>query len=89
MARFTVTPATLQNASRLLSTGSTMTGATPAAGAAGDTPAAGAWSEFAQAVEQIHRDVYTAMEGLSSTTAVAARAYQIADDSARCSLEPN
>lgn len=86
MAFFQVTVENLQGASAMLS--SDMFGGAPmSAGAAAGTPVAGAWSQFTDHAEQALRASRETVGGLSRTLSLAGRAYEIADQSAACTLQ--
>jgi hypothetical protein len=84
MAGFAVSAGNLLEASALLSAPEVeMLGC---GGAAAGTPVAGVWSEFVDAADRISRDSYSGVTGLSRGLGLAARAYEVADQSARASF---
>lgn len=87
MSSFSVSAAQLQDASRSVSGVDCRVTLSGQGGAASGTPAAGAWSQFADAADGVGAKLDVAAEDLARALSLAARAYQLADESAASSLE--
>lgn len=86
MATFQVTVENLQMGSALLSPAMGLD-TSLSGGAATGTPVAGAWSTFVEDAERVRQTSRQALGDLSRSLSLAGRAYEIADQSAACSLQ--
>jgi Excreted virulence factor EspC, type VII ESX diderm len=85
MSFFMVSAGDLQIASAVLSSPEPLV--LGSEGGAAGTPLAGAWSEFVERADAALRDTHAAVDGLSRSLSVAARAYEWADQSSAAPFE--
>jgi hypothetical protein len=89
MAEFQVTPESLTMASSLVGTSGLGQGA-PIMGppdAAAETPVAGAWIAFVANADRAMMSVHESVADLANALSMAARAYQLSDQTAAASLK--